>query len=58
MHVLAKGLIVRSGGPELAQELEESGYVGLVGAELAGEDDSPAPVETPVDIDPFADPFA
>ena len=58
VHVLAKGLIVRSGGPELAQELEESGYVGLVGAELAGEDDSPAPVETPVDIDPFADPFA
>jgi Fe-S cluster assembly ATP-binding protein len=61
VHVLAKGMIVRSGGPELARELEESGYVGLVGAELAGEDD--ATVESPVSIsssaaDPFADPFA
>jgi Fe-S cluster assembly ATP-binding protein len=60
VHVLAKGMIVRSGGPELAQELEESGYVGLVGPELAGEDDTPAPSETPVSVaaDPFADPFA
>jgi Fe-S cluster assembly ATP-binding protein len=57
VHVLAKGQIVRSGGPELAQELEESGYVGLVGAELAGEDDSlPAASETSVSIGP--DPFA
>jgi Fe-S cluster assembly ATP-binding protein len=59
VHVLAKGMIVRSGGPELAQELEESGYVGLVGPELAGEDDAPA--ETSVSLpgaDPFADPFA
>jgi Fe-S cluster assembly ATP-binding protein len=37
VHVLAKGTIVRSGGPGLALELEEHGYVGLVGAELAGE---------------------
>jgi Fe-S cluster assembly ATP-binding protein len=37
VHVLAKGTIVRSGGPELALELEERGYVGLLGAELAGE---------------------
>jgi Fe-S cluster assembly ATP-binding protein len=60
VHVLAKGQIVRSGGPELAQELEESGYVGLVGPELAGEDDSLAAAsETSVTIgpDPFADPF-
>jgi Fe-S cluster assembly ATP-binding protein len=59
VHVLAKGMIVRSGGPELAQELEESGYVGLVGPELAGEDDTPAPAAaTPAGADPFADPFA
>jgi Fe-S cluster assembly ATP-binding protein len=29
VHVLAEGRIVRSGGPELAKELETSGYVGL-----------------------------
>ncbi|HEV1999686.1 MAG TPA: Fe-S cluster assembly ATPase SufC, partial [Xanthobacteraceae bacterium] len=29
VHVMAKGKIVRSGGPELALELEESGYAGL-----------------------------
>ena len=37
VHVLAKGTIVRSGGPGLAMELEEQGYVGLLGADLAGE---------------------
>jgi Fe-S cluster assembly ATP-binding protein len=26
VHVLSKGRIVRSGGPELAQELEREGY--------------------------------
>jgi Fe-S cluster assembly ATP-binding protein len=40
VHVLAKGAIVRSGGPDLARELDEKGYVGLLGAELAGEDES------------------
>jgi Fe-S cluster assembly ATP-binding protein len=29
VHVLAQGRIVRSGGPELAEELEKSGYAGL-----------------------------
>jgi Fe-S cluster assembly ATP-binding protein len=29
VHVMAKGKIVRSGGPELALELEESGYAAL-----------------------------
>jgi Fe-S cluster assembly ATP-binding protein len=37
VHVMAQGTIVRSGGPELAGELEDQGYVGLLGAELAGE---------------------
>jgi Fe-S cluster assembly ATP-binding protein len=40
VHVLAKGAIVRSGGPDLARELDEKGYVGLLGPELAGEDES------------------
>jgi len=39
VHVLAKGEIVRSGGPELAQELEDHGYAGMLGVELAGEAD-------------------
>jgi Fe-S cluster assembly ATP-binding protein len=29
VHVLAHGRIVRSGGKELAQELEAKGYAGL-----------------------------
>ncbi len=29
VHVMAKGKIIRSGGPELALELEECGYAGL-----------------------------
>ena len=32
VHVLAAGRIVRSGGPELARELEAHGYVGLEAA--------------------------
>jgi Fe-S cluster assembly ATP-binding protein len=30
VHVLAGGRIVRSGGPELAHELEAKGYAGMV----------------------------
>jgi Fe-S cluster assembly ATP-binding protein len=30
VHVMTKGRIVRSGGPELAEELEEKGYEGVV----------------------------
>lgn len=30
VHVLAQGKIVKSGGPELAKQLEETGYAGLV----------------------------
>jgi Fe-S cluster assembly ATP-binding protein len=29
VHVLADGRIIRTGGPELAQELEKTGYAGL-----------------------------
>jgi Fe-S cluster assembly ATP-binding protein len=51
VHVLVKGRIVRSGGPELADELELSGY-----AEWADGDDQP-PASTAAD-DPLADPLA
>jgi Fe-S cluster assembly ATP-binding protein len=47
VHVLARGVIQRSGGPELAEELEQTGYAGFAEAE-----------EDPVTVDPFADPFA
>ena len=57
VHVLARGRIQKVGGPELALELEQSGY-----AEFGGDGEP----ETPVSIggfgkateDPFADPFA
>jgi Fe-S cluster assembly ATP-binding protein len=49
VHVLADGVIQRSGGPELAAELETTGYAGWVA-------DDPAPVAAT--DDPFADPFA
>jgi Fe-S cluster assembly ATP-binding protein len=39
VHVMMKGRIVRSGGPELAHELEEKGYEG-VRRELGLEDDA------------------
>ncbi len=47
VHVLADGQIQRSGGPELALELETTGYADWVA-------DDP----TPTEVDPFADPFA
>ncbi|MGE4314311.1 MAG: Fe-S cluster assembly ATPase SufC [Pseudobdellovibrionaceae bacterium] len=31
VHILAKGRIVKSGGPELALELEKNGYANLIG---------------------------
>jgi Fe-S cluster assembly ATP-binding protein len=32
VHVLSKGKIIKSGGPDLAKELEETGYAGIVDA--------------------------
>ena len=68
VHVLAKGTIVRSGGPELALELEADGYAGVVGADLVGDDEAtPVNVRPAIDDpfggpggagDPFADPLA
>jgi Fe-S cluster assembly ATP-binding protein len=59
-HVISRGRIVASGGPELADELERTGYAGWAdeeaggadrasGAEIAARDREP---------DPFADPLA
>jgi Fe-S cluster assembly ATP-binding protein len=55
VHVFMHGRVVTSGGPELADELEETGYEGLaerLGVEAPGDPDTPA---SPAD--PFADPF-
>ena len=46
VHVLWRGRLVDTGGPELADELERTGY-----AAYGEEDDDPSP-------DPLADPFA
>ena len=48
VHILAQGRIVSSGGPELADELERTGYAEWV--------DDEAPAKSAAD--PFADPFA
>ena len=59
VHVLARGRIHASGGPELAERLEAEGYVGVL-------DEIGTPVDLPIGIthqaglgdDPFADPLA
>jgi Fe-S cluster assembly ATP-binding protein len=54
VHVLLAGRVVVSGGPELADRLEETGYEGIaaeVGVDALG-------VEMPRESDPFSDPTA
>jgi Fe-S cluster assembly ATP-binding protein len=62
VHVLSRGRIVSSGGPELADELEASGYAAFVEEEeVAGETAPFAPgpgSPAPAADDPFADPLA
>ena len=53
IHVMMGGRIVESGGPELADRLEASGYEGLA-AELGVDEIT---VSKPVAPDPFADGF-
>lgn len=48
VHVLAKGQILASGGPELATELESTGYAGYA--------DETATPSGPVEFDPFGEP--
>ncbi len=57
VHVLAGGRIARSGGPELADELEASGYTEYVdaGSRAASTAAGRAPAS---ELDPFADPLA
>jgi Fe-S cluster assembly ATP-binding protein len=60
-HVLSAGRIVVSGGPELADELESTGYAEWATGEEAGEESS-GPVRPEITDpfggpDPFADPF-
>jgi Fe-S cluster assembly ATP-binding protein len=52
IHVLMGGRIVATGGPELADQLEASGYEGLA-ADLGVDEIS---VEKPAEPDPFAEP--
>jgi Fe-S cluster assembly ATP-binding protein len=52
VHVLSGGRIVATGGPELAQELEQTGYAAYGGA-----DEPAAPDAAPDPSDPFADPL-
>jgi Fe-S cluster assembly ATP-binding protein len=47
VHVLAQGRIIRSGGPELAHELEERGYAWLLEGEAAGAQAQGAPASGP-----------
>ena len=49
-YILANGVVKASGGPELAAELERTGYVAWV--------DPEPQTATPHEIDPVADPFA
>ena len=52
VHVLVRGTIQRSGGPELALELETSGYAAF------GVDEPAVAPTAPAAADPFADPLA
>jgi Fe-S cluster assembly ATP-binding protein len=51
VHVLSRGRIAESGGPELAEELERTGYAAYGEAEEQTE-------SKPLVQDPFADPLA
>ena len=51
IHILVKGRIVASGGPEMAAELEVDGYARFQ------KHDEPARPDPLADIDPFADPL-
>ena len=53
VHVFAGGVIQKSGGPELATELEETGYGEW--ADLVDEDDGPSAYDNPFGDTTFAD---
>jgi Fe-S cluster assembly ATP-binding protein len=58
-HVLSHGRIVANGGPELADELERTGYAGWAEEEAAAAGPNQGESDPSGDgADPFADPFA
>lgn len=56
VHVLAGGRIARSGGPDLAEQLEASGYAEYVDGERSGGHGAQTGAATS-ESDPFADPL-
>jgi Fe-S cluster assembly ATP-binding protein len=52
VHILAKGRIQATGGPELAEELEATGYAGYLGPDAVESAEDGAPVR-PAEPDPF-----
>jgi Fe-S cluster assembly ATP-binding protein len=60
VHILVRGRLVASGGPELVDELEVSGYAAYLGPddEALGPDDAAVPGAARTVGDPLADPFA
>lgn len=57
VHILVRGRFVDSGGPELANELEASGYAAYVDPAGSGQEEA-APSGGHGVIDPLGDPFA
>lgn len=61
VHIFAKGRILESGGPELADRLEAEGYAAWLGDDdgaVVPAGGAPGAPARPVVDDPFADPFA
>ena len=58
VHVLAQGRIAASGGPELADELEASGYAGYAEPTEVDRYDGARSAQPASAGDPFADPLA
>jgi len=56
VHIFARGRILESGGPELADRLEESGYAAWVGELDDSDDDAELVPSRPVVDDPFFEP--
>ena len=58
IHILVNGRIVDSGGPELADELEKTGYARYGATEESADGVPTSKVERPKIVDPWGDPLA
>jgi Fe-S cluster assembly ATP-binding protein len=58
VHVLVRGRIVASGGPDLADVVERDGYAAFLPPGEPLVDEEAAPDDGAAVLDPFADPFA